>query len=77
MTAQPDSPIWATAEKPVLSADWSADGNAFWLLGSAKKAQRKAGWTPEQSDAWYAEATSGDYDHVIQTILAWHEQPDG
>ena len=44
-------------------------------MGAARRAQKRAGWTVEQSRAWQDEATSDDYDHVIQTILAWHNQP--
>ena len=46
------------------------------LIDAAKQAQVEAGWTEEQTDAWYAEATSDDYDHLLQTITAWHDMPD-
>jgi hypothetical protein len=74
MTAQPDSPIWAGAERPVLDADWTRDGNAFGLLAFAVKAQKRAGWSKEQMDAWMTEAQSSDYDHLVQTIIAWHDE---
>ena len=76
MTAQPTDPIWARAERPTLDPDWTRDGNAYGLLGMAKRAQKRAGWSDEQMSTWYAEATSGNYDHLVQTILAWHDQPD-
>ena len=58
----------------MLDARWTEDGNAFALLGHARRAQVKAAWTIRQMDAFHAEATSGDYDHVVQTIIAWHDE---
>jgi len=73
--AQPDAPVWASAQRPTMPDTWMQDGNAFWILGQAAKAQSRAGWTAEQKQAWHTEATSGDYDHVLQTVLAWHDMP--
>ena len=46
------------------------DGNAFALLGAYKSAGRKQGFPAEILDRVIKEATSGDYDHLIQTLLA-------
>lgn len=45
------------------------DGNSFYILGACNKAARKAGWTPEQWAAFRAEATSGDYNHLLATVI--------
>lgn len=47
------------------------DGNAFFIIGRASGALRKGGATPEQVTEFTREAMSGDYDHVLQTVMAW------
>jgi hypothetical protein len=47
------------------------DGNAFAILGRTAGALRDAGVPQEEIDAYFAEATSGDYDHLLQTTMAW------
>ena len=44
------------------------NGNAFVLLGAAKRSADKAKWTPERWEAVYSEATSGNYDHLLGTL---------
>lgn len=48
------------------------DGNAFAIIGAMNKALRKAGNEKNVIDAFMAEATSGDYDHVIQTAMVYN-----
>jgi len=45
------------------------DGNAFALLDYFTSKAHKAGWSEEQIDAVIVEATKGDYDHLIQTLI--------
>ena len=45
------------------------DGNAFAILGRCQHAARKAGWSKEQIDAFMKEATSGDYNHLLATVM--------
>lgn len=48
------------------------DGNAFAILGEAQRALKKAGL----QDKWeeiYAEATSGDYDKLLQTMIKYFD----
>lgn len=45
------------------------DGNAFSIIGRTVKAMRRAGVPEEDRQAYVAEATSGDYDHVLQTTI--------
>lgn len=49
------------------------DGNAFSILGRAKKALRRAGVDQAVVDAFYAEATAGDYDALLETVERWFE----
>ena len=43
------------------------DGNAFMVLGLARKAAVKAGWTKEEIEKFISEATNGDYSHLLTT----------
>ena len=47
------------------------DGNAFAILGRTTRALRHAGLDQDEIDQYYAEATSGDYDHLLQTTMRW------
>ena len=47
------------------------DGNAFAILGAVQKELKKAGAPKEDLDAYFAEATSGDYDHLLATTMKW------
>jgi len=46
------------------------DGNAFFILGKAQRVARKNNmdW-----DKIQAEATNGDYDHLLQTMMKYFE----
>lgn len=46
-------------------------GNAFAIIGAVRKALRRAGIAPAEQEAFTKEATSGDYDKVLQTAMAW------
>jgi len=59
-------------EKPNLELSCS-DGNAFAILGKAQRVAKKAGWDREKIDAVMHEATSGDYDHSLQTMMKYFE----
>jgi hypothetical protein len=45
------------------------DGNAWAILGAFSAAAKKQGWTKEEIDKVVEEAMSGDYDHLLQTII--------
>lgn len=47
------------------------DGNAFFIIGTMKKALRRAGISQAEIDKFQEEATSGDYDHLLQTCFRW------
>jgi hypothetical protein len=54
--------------RPVLKMV-GEDGNAFAILGRAHRAARKAGMPDDQWKAIHAEATSGDYDNLLATMM--------
>ncbi len=47
------------------------DGNAFNILGIYLQAMRRAELSQEERDAFQAEATSGNYDHLLATCMEW------
>ena len=47
------------------------DGNAFNILGICLQAMRRAGLSQEEREAFQAEATSGNYDHLLATCMEW------
>lgn len=56
-------------EKPTLELS-GVDGNAFMLLGKARKVALKNNMDWEKIQA---EATAGDYDHLLQTLMEYFE----
>ena len=59
-------------KKPKLKLS-GEDGNAFFILGRAEQALRRAGFSQERRDQFQEEATSGDYDHLLQTCMRWFD----
>ena len=51
----------------------NSDGNAFALIGGWKRAARREGWSDDEINAVIAEAKSGNYDHLVQTIMGYSE----
>ena len=49
------------------------DGNAFMILGLAKRAATKAGWTAEQWTTYKTEATAGNYDNLLQVTMKYFD----
>ena len=45
------------------------DGNAFALMGAFKKQARKEGWNGDEVTAVMNECMSGDYDHLLCTLM--------
>jgi hypothetical protein len=46
-----------------------ANGNAYNLLALAHQAARKAKWAEDRWESVRTEATSGDYDNLLQTLM--------
>ena len=49
------------------------EGNAFSIMGRCAAAARRAGVAKVDIDAFYKEATSGNYDHLLQTCMAYFD----
>lgn len=49
------------------------DGNAFLILGKVQAALRKADVPKAEIEEFLAEAQSGNYDHLLQTVMQWVE----
>lgn len=47
------------------------DGNAFSILGCIQRELKRLGVPKEERDQFIAEATSGDYDHLLATCREW------
>lgn len=52
------------------------DGNAFAIIGRTCEALRRANVNPTDIDAFAGEARSGDYDHMLRTVIRWVETVD-
>lgn len=51
------------------------DGNAWAIVARVRKALKQHGLTDTEIDAYATEAFSGDYNHVLQTTMAWVHVP--
>lgn len=49
----------------------NSDGNAFVLIGKIRGALKEGGVTSADIDKFTEEATSGDYDNLLQTIMRY------
>lgn len=49
------------------------DGNAFSILGRAKRAVRVAGLDNSIWEEYQKEATSGDYNHLLATTMEFFD----
>ena len=51
--------------------------NAMFILSRVCGAMKKAKIPTEEITAFTAEAKSGDYDHLLQTVLKWVNTDEG
>ena len=57
---------------PGITVDLSnVDGNAFAVLIKVKRALIEGDVSKDDVAIFIAEATSGDYDHMLQTCMEW------
>ena len=47
------------------------DGNAFFIISRTRSALRDAGVPNDKIAEFSEEAMSGDYNHVLQTVMAY------
>lgn len=52
------------------------DGNAFSLMGAFQRQARREGWTQEEIKTVLDECMSGDYDHLLVTLMQHCEAND-
>jgi len=45
------------------------DGNVYALMGAFQRQARKEKWTPDEIKAVLDECTSGDYNHLLATLM--------
>jgi hypothetical protein len=45
------------------------DGNAFSLMGAFRQNAKKQGWNKEEIDKVIKECMSGDYNHLLVTLM--------
>ena len=57
---------------PVTVELIGSDGNPFAILGKVNRAIKKAGF-PSEASAYFAEATAGDYNHLLATTMKYVE----
>jgi len=50
------------------------EGNAFVILAKCRRAAKQAGWSPERIEAFAKKAKSGDFDHLLQTVMGHFEE---
>ena len=61
-----------SAKFPEIEVDLiGLDSNAFSIIASVRKALNRGGAGKDQTDLFVQEATSGDYDHLLQTVTKW------
>jgi hypothetical protein len=47
------------------------DGNPAFIIGRVMRILRRGGVPEAKISEFVAEAKSGDYDHVLQTVMRW------
>ncbi|HCQ14356.1 hypothetical protein [Flavobacterium sp.] len=52
------------------------DGNAYAIMGVFSRQARREGWSQDEIDQVLEEAQSGDYDHLLSTIMTYCEPQD-
>jgi len=61
-----------TEIKPVLELA-NQDGNAFAILGRAKKVAKESGWSKDKIECFLTEAKSGDYDNLLAICIRYFD----
>lgn len=59
-------------QKPTVQLS-GRNGNAHAILGRVRTALLDAGYSKADIDLYTAEATSDDYDHLLQVTMEWVE----
>lgn len=59
-----------TTSKPVLKII-GEDGNAFFILGKARKVAKQNEWSKQQIKTFMDEAMGGNYDHLLFVCMKY------
>ena len=51
----------------------TSDGNASVILAKCRYAMRRDGIDKDEIERFTKEANSGDYDHLLQTVMAYFD----
>ncbi len=65
-----------TGQTKVVLTLVGLDGNAYSLMGAFQRAARRQGFSPEDITKVIVECTSGDYDHLLCTLMEYTEEED-
>lgn len=52
------------------------DGNAYAIMGVFRHQARREGWSEQEIETVIEEAMSGDYNHLLSTIMTYCEPKD-
>jgi len=52
------------------------DGNAFSLMGAFQRNARRQGWNKDEISTVINECMSGDYNHLLSTLIAHTEEAE-
>lgn len=62
-----DTPKYPQVEVKMVGED----GNAYSILGRVARAMRREGISEDEINVFRAEAKSGDYNHLLATVMNW------
>ena len=62
-----EEPLWPN----VVVQLSGQDGNGFVIACRARSALRRAGLPEETCELFWEQALSGNYDHLLQTVMEW------
>lgn len=68
--------ISMTSKVLINEREFTRDGNAFALLGQFKHHARRQGWSNEDINQVMEDAKSGDYSHLVSTLMSYIELTD-
>lgn len=67
MDTSSSTPRYPNISVPLIGTD----GNAFAVIGTVRRALHNSGINATEVTAFTNEAMAGDYDHLLQTCMAW------
>lgn len=72
MSIDPEPDVQVAVRYPEIEVQLSGeDGNAMAIMGRVKRALHRGGVSQAEQTEFFNDASSGDYDHVLQTCMKW------